>query len=80
MKVTIGYYEVEIQVKNYLFNSKDATGALLNQIALWCYEASKQYESYGYDALSDSAREACNQIFDALQAEGYFKDVYNSKE
>lgn len=80
MKVTINYYEVEIEVKNSLYSSKDATGALLNQIALWCYEASRQYKRDGYDALSDSARESGNQIFNALKAEGYFNDVYNSEE
>lgn len=80
MKVTIGYYEAEIEAKDSPYKSKDATGALLTQIALWCYEASRQYRRDGYDALSDSAREAGNQIFNALKAEGYFNDVYNSEE
>ena len=80
MKVTIGYYEAEIEVKNSLYKSKDATGALLNQIALWCYEASRQYRRDGYDALSASARESGIQIFNTLKAKGYFKDLYNSEE
>lgn len=84
MKVTIGYYEVEIKAKGTIKSqsryNKEDTMCLLNQISIWCHEASKQYELYGYDALSISARDACNQIFDALQAEGCYKGLYDNEE
>ena len=82
MKLYIDGYEVEIKAKyvgvnhdiESKYNKRDAM-AILNQISSWGYEAGELDAMRGLMAMSRNARKCANDIYDALDAEGYFKGV-----
>lgn len=80
MTIMINGYEVEIKAKytnfgahhNERFNKHD-TMAVLNQISIWAHEASERYTSIGCNALSKTAKNASNDMYEVLESKSYFK-------
>lgn len=78
MKLMIGGYEVEISVRNtmtsYSKNDTD-TGFFLNEISMALDEATLSYKKRGRNWLSQATKGMSNDIYNALQAKGFYKDV-----
>lgn len=78
MKLMIGNYEVEISARNTITskrkNAQD-TGFFLNEISMALDEASLSYIGKGYEGLWQATKGMSNDIFSALQAKGFYKDI-----
>lgn len=78
MKLMIGNYEVEISARNTITskrkNAQD-TGFFLNEISIALDEASLSYMQKGYEGLWQATERMSKDIYNALQAKGFYKDV-----
>ena len=75
MKLVINDFEVEIKARrtwrSKRANSKD-TMSFLNQVSIFCGDASKQYDFEGYEALSKNARVWSHEIYTYLNDNGLY--------
>ena len=72
MKLTIGDYEVEIRAKR---DAESKTKDFLNQVSSAMWSAYLKNEEMGYQFLADVQRQMGNDIYDALDAKGYYNSV-----
>lgn len=73
MKLTIGYYDVEIKAKNRIYSKSEDedTMYLLNDIAMWACEGAKYNKDMGYTHISKNYKERWGEIVDFLIGEGF---------
>ena len=78
MKIKINEYEIEIKAK-HMYSDKACTDdvmSFLNTICMYAGESATWYDKIGMDALAKRARNFHNDIYDALDSKGYFKDCH----
>ena len=75
MKLSINGYEVEIKVKREGEKKANAaaTKMLLNTLIEYSYMAYDQFRDDGHYGLAEGALKVGNDIYDALENEGFFK-------
>lgn len=76
MKITFNGYEIDIKAKyarcgDYKMNQAD-TMAVINMIASWAYEAADHEDRLGLHAIAKTARETGRELYDQLDAKGYY--------
>lgn len=76
MKIKFGDYEIDIKARytragDATMNKSD-TMAVLNLISTWAYEAADNMERMSCDAIAKTARQTARDIYDQLDAKGYY--------
>lgn len=82
MKLTIGYNEISITVKNTLYGDEmtkaEATKRFLNELACLYFTEAQDCERRGYNLAAEGNRDKATEIHDFLDALHYFDSVKNS--
>ena len=75
MKLRIENYEIEIKARDIRDKermNKEDTGLFLSIISRICYKAEYAYKENNLNGLAKQASKIAEDIFDALNKEGYF--------
>ena len=82
MKLTVGYNEISITVKNTLYGDEmtkaEATKRFLNELACLYFTEARDCEKNGFKYAAEGNRDKATQIYDFLDALHYF-DSYKVK-
>ena len=84
MKIQFGHYEIDIKARytkagDYKMNKADAM-AVLNLISSWAYEAADRNDQLGCHAIAKTARETARELYDQLDAKGYYERKCGKQE
>lgn len=78
MKLVIGDYEIDIKARNVNglpgYTKEDAM-SFLNSVSIWAHEAAEMNKLRGCYATAGTGDRASDDIYNALDARGYYKGL-----